>query len=429
MIMIWLLAYPAWAVDIIFPGSQPKVSSGAGQTTSRGPSAIFYNPANLIMTKFIEPSLDLSFASITYTYRHTNTEEFPDPAVVKVNTPLVTAGIAFRPIKQLSIGVAFLPTGNGAVQLIPNVPQEIVPKSNSYQLVSVENKQTSSKTAAGLAFRPIFPLSIGLGVIRSQELIATKVYLEDEEEPIVDALYGGAFMQFAVGIRSEIIDRAFVLTTSYRTAVTKKYKGDIARTPPGSDPGEFEVFEGVGYAPATIGLGIETRIGSFGLFGEFLMEQWSAGRTVIKRGLGLAEPPEKDLKNTNNFAGGIKFWLAPKHMIELSAGLYAANVGDGLRVEAEEDEKPSDELLRLTTQEEEENPLAGDIAGIGFGDLEAIPRMVFGGGYRAKLQGSGYLQLGAHYQKGSRQVPEGFDGEGSYDLTVLLGTLGLAYGF
>ena len=419
MFFAMLFAQRVRAVEIIFPGSQPKVSSGAGQTTSRGPSAIFYNPANVIMTKFIEPSLDAAFASVSYTYQHANTEDFPDPAVVKLTTPLVTIGAAFRPIKQLTLGFAYLPTGMGKPQLVLNVPQVV---SEDYELVDIETTQTSSKMAGGLAFRPVFPFSIGLGVIRTQELMTLKVYRKsDEEIPTVDALYGGAFMQYIGGIRSEIMDRALVLTASYKTAVTKSYNGDISRI--GTD---FVPLERIGYAPAVIGLGAETRIGDFGLFGEIVMEQWSAGRTIVRRGLGINEPTETDFKDTTNFAGGIKFWVAPKHMLQLSAGMFGANVGDGVRVTADPENPDSDNFLQLNTQD---GATAESIAGVGFGDLEAIPRFVVGGGYRAKLQGSGYLQLGAHYQKGSRKVAEGSEGEGIYDLTVLLGTAGIAFGF
>lgn len=418
----------ARAVEVIFPGIQPKVSSGAGQTTSRGATALYYNPANLIMSKFIEPVLDVSYATVDYSYTHTDADSFPDPAAVKVATPLATVGVSLRPIEELAIGVAFLPTGTGALQLIENVPQEL--NLGTYELVDVETKQTSSKLAAGVAFRPVFPIAIGAGLIRTQEKFETLVYRQsDDEVPAVDALYGGAFMQYIVGARSELIDRALVLAVSYKTAVTKEYTGDIAYGLDGQ-AGEYQTFEGVGYAPATIGAGVEARFGIIGVFGEVLIEQWSAGRTLVKRGIGLEEPPETDYKDTINFAGGIKFWPAPKHMLEASFAIYGANVGDGLR--EEDEEGPEDELLRMKLQDdddEEAGPRDNDIAGVGFGDLEAIPRTVFGGGYRMKLQDHGYLQLGAQYQTGTREVPEDFDGEGSYSLTVLTLSAGIAFGF
>jgi hypothetical protein len=417
----------ARAVEVIFPGIQPKVSSGAGQTTSRGATALFYNPANLIMSKFIEPVLDVSYATVDYTYTHTDTDSFPDPAAVKVATPLATVGVSLRPIEELAIGVAFLPTGTGELQLIESVPQEL--NLGTYELVDIENKQTSSKLAAGVAFRPVFPIAIGAGLIRTQEKFETLVYRQsDDEVPAVDALYGGAFMQYVVGARSELLDRALVLAVSYKTAVTKEYTGDIAYGLDGQ-AGEYQVFEGVGYAPATIGAGVEARFGIIGVFGEVLIEQWSAGRTLVKRGIGLEEPPEKDFKDTTNFAGGIKFWVAPKHMLEASFAIYGSNVGDGLR--EEDEEGPEDELLRMKLQDDDEEagPRDNDVAGVGFGDLEAIPRTVFGGGYRMKLQDHGYLQLGAQYQTGTREVPEDLDGEGSYSLTVLALSAGIAFGF
>ena len=60
---------------------------------------------------------------------------------------------------------------------------------------------------------------------------------------------------------------------------------------------------------------------------------------------------------------------------------------------------------------------------------EAIPRTIFSGGYRYKLSGTGYLELGGSYQNGSRVVPEGFHQEGTYTLRVLMLSFGIAYGF
>ena len=59
----------------------------------------------------------------------------------------------------------------------------------------------------------------------------------------------------------------------------------------------------------------------------------------------------------------------------------------------------------------------------------ATTRTIFAGGYRMKLSGTGYLDLGAQYAKGSRVVPEGASGEGTYNLSVLIFTGGLAFGF
>ncbi len=406
----WGIAPKARASDLIYPGVQPKVSAGAGQTVSRGSSALFYNPANLIFSKFIEPDFDISFAKVTYTYQHTDTAQYA-PAVVDVTAPPVTIGLGFRPTPSFALGISILPTGTGAPQNINAVPLEI---EGTYQLMNIVTKNSGMKIAAGAAFRAANAFTIGAGLIRTSEKIATIATPDGSEDPLIDALYGGDSNQFIVGFRSEIIDRALVLGLSYKTAVTKPYKGDILINL--SDDADYVPFEGVGYTPAAIGFGAETRFGDFGIFFDFLREMWSGGRAIAKSGLGT-DPPFVDYIDSNNISGGIKFWMAKKHMLTLAFGLDGANIGDG-------------------TEETKSSGLAGDAAtaddtatGVSFGQLEAIPRTILAGGYRYKLSGTGYMELGGEYQKGSRVVPANFHQEGTYTLNVLMLSFGIAYGF
>lgn len=407
-IAITLLAGEARGTDLIFPGIQPKISAGAGQTVSRGPAALFYNPANLIFSKFIEPYADISFAKVSYQYQHTEVDTY-DPAVIDVTAPPITIGIGFRPIPSFALGVAFFPTGSGAIQLIESVPIHL--QGGVYKLSDVVNKQAGNKIAAGAAFRFAFPFTVGLGLIRTSEDTQTQIFPAESEDALFDAAYAGSANQFLVGMRSELFDRYLVLALSYRTAGEKKYKGDIITS---LAPGVKNEFEGVGYAAGAIGFGAETRFSSFGLFFDFVRETWSGGRTVFKRGFG-PEPEEYDFIDSNNFSLGLKWWVAPKHMLQVAFGSHGANMGDGSEVKA--------------SAELQDEGGSGVIGGPSFGSLEAIPRTIFSGGYRAKITGNGYLETGAHYQTGTRIVPEGFAQEGQYKLTVILLTIGLAYGF
>jgi hypothetical protein len=406
---ITLLAGEANGTDLIFPGIQPKISAGAGQTVSRGPAALFYNPANLIFSKFIEPYADISFAKVSYQYQHTDVESY-DPAVIDVTAPPITIGVGFRPIPSFALGVAFFPTGSGAIQLIEAVPIHL--QGGVYKLSDIVNKQTGNKIAAGAAFRFAFPFTIGLGLIRTSEETQTQIFPVESEEALFDAAYVGSANQFLVGMRSELFDRYLVLALSYRTASEKKYVGDIITS---LEPGVANEFEGVGYAAGAIGFGAETRLSSIGLFFDFVRETWSGGRTVFKRGFGT-EPDEYDFIDSNNISLGLKWWVAPKHMLQVAFGSHGANIGDGTEVVASDTE----------LQDEEGSVVIG---GPSFGSLDAIPRTIFSGGYRGKITGNGYFQTGAHYQTGTRIVPEGFGQEGQYTLNVILLTLGLAYGF
>jgi hypothetical protein len=414
LLLAHALAFAAWsstavATELLFPGIQPKVSAGGGQTVSRGPASLFYNPANLIFSKFIEPYIDVSLANVTYQYQHTDTEKY-DPVVVGVTAPPVTVGAGFRPVPSFAMGVAFFPTGSGAVQLVESVPLDV--GSGNIQLTDIITKKSGSKLAAGAAFRFAFPFTVGAGLIRTSEQTQLQIFPVESEEALFDAAYQGNANQFLVGARSELVDRYLVVALSYRTAAQVNYAGDVGSS---LNNGEFVAYEGVGYLPGAIGFGAETRFSSVGLFLDYVRETWSGARTVYRNGLSDSNVDEYDYIDTNNIALGLKWWMAPKHMIEVAFGSHGANIGDGT------------ETVEGAGLQDDEEDLK--IAGPTFGNTDAIPRTIFSGGYRAKITGNGYFQLGAQYQTGSRVVPEGFGQEGQYTLRVILLSLGLAYGF
>lgn len=402
---------------------------------------MFYNPANMIMAKFLELDFDVSMAQFRYQYQHTDSERFPDPAVIQSSQPMLTLSAAFRPFESFVLGFAALPTGTGVKQEIRNVPIELLPEANPgvYDRYTLINQDTSYKMAFGFAYRPDFAFSIGAGIIRTQERFSHRIFGPDQTEaeiPYIDALYGGAAYQTIIGLRSEVFERSLVLALSYKTAVVKKYGGDVLYDLEGVD--EYQPFAGADYDPAAIAFGIETRIESIGFFGEVVSEQWSAGRNLMRRGIIPGEPLARDLKNTLNFAGGIKYWAAPLHMLQISYGNYPGNTGDGIKVdlpildpESDSNSSASDngaELTQALQDNQSGRSTANDSAGVSFGDFEAIPRTVFGAGYRYKIEDRGYIQLGAHHQAGTRRVAEGFDGEGSYQLSMTSVSLGVAFG-
>jgi hypothetical protein len=327
------------------------------------------------------------------------------------------------------------PTGTGQVTTIEHAPIEI--SQGTYEYATIQTKQTGYKVALGAAFRIAYAFSVGAGLIRTTERTQVIVTApETEQDPLVDALYGGAWNQYAAGFRTELFQRAFVLAASYRTAVTKIYdaNSNILYNVLKDGSEDYLPFDGVGYLPAVIGVGAEVRFGMVGLFFDYTREQWSAGRFIVRRGY-FTDPPETDLLDTNNVSGGLKLWVAKKHMLEVAAGLYGSNIGDGLPPNtANATKAPGQAPAQAVAGAAGSKPLAddtddGSIQGVSFGDLEAVPRTIFSGGYRAKITGNGYFQLGGHYQTGSRVVPEGYNGEGTYTLRVIMATLALAYGF
>ncbi len=441
------MPWRARAEDLIFPGIQPKASAGAGQTVSRGGVAVFYNPANIIFSKFIEPFIDLSFAKVTYTYQQVDTDAFK-LVTIPVTTPALTVGASFRPVEGFALGFGFYPTAGGKAQAINAVP---VPIGARYQALDIVQTNSGYKLGLGLAYRLDYFFAVGAGLVRSSEQthILTYVPLDDKADPgaeripLVDAVYGGAWNQFILGLRSELFERTVAIGLSYKTAVTKTYAATsticlaTACGTADKDP-EYSPYEGVGYSPAVVGFGVEARFGAFGGFLDFVHEFWSKGRLIYKRGLGPDPDGGVDYIDTNNFCVGGKFWLAPKHMLTAAFGKHDANVGLGTVTEVDtaaglraRGEKNTQEAARRNASLAMADATAEDpvVGGVTFGSLEAVPRTIFAGGYRMKLQGAGYLEAGFQYTKGSRAVPEGASGAGMYTLNVILVSIGVAYGF
>ena len=186
--LVCVLAHPAVskAAELIPAGTHAKVGSGAGQTLSRGSTALFHNPANLIYGKFVEPFLDVSYVSANYSYLAAD-EQF-ELVTVPVQTPAASAGLSVRPTPGFAIGVSILPTGDGSVRTVEAVPLEIIPGTT--QLFDVESEENRHQIAAGLAVRFGYVFSIGAGVIRHRELSAFRLFDPKngpEADPTVDA--------------------------------------------------------------------------------------------------------------------------------------------------------------------------------------------------------------------------------------------------
>lgn len=414
----------AEAMDLFVPGIQPKAGSGAGQTVSRGASALFFNPANLIFAKHIEPTVDISYARITYTYLHTNEDRYPDEVAYSTKATPVTVGLALRLIPNFAVGVAIFPTGAGETRLVKNVPL-FVPGLNSYpannRLVDVATAENGLKIAGGAAVRLGSSIVLGLSTIFMQDKFKQYQVALPDEEPFIDVKNQGSFTQFVGGMRAEVLDRRLAMALTFKSPVTKKYKGDfIIDTSFGKKPPEEGPLETTEYLPMAIGFALEGRMGSLGLFVDLVNEQWSKGRTLVRRGF-QNDPGATDLKDTNNIAAGIKLWPGESHMLTVSYGIAGSNIGDGSQIPSSSGTNLS---LTQDAQVEDDN-----VGGMTFGNLEGIPRTIMAGGYRYKISGRGYVELAAQYQKGNRIVPVDYAQEGLHSLQITMGSIGVGYGF
>ena len=415
---------PAYGSELIAPGIQPKVEAGAGQTGTRGSSSLFHNPANIVYSRPVEPYFDISYASVSYIYTHPDAKF--DPVRVNVIAPPVTLGIAMKPMRRFAFGLAAVPLGDGTPQKIERVPLRLPLGGDDRTLpLNVETSQKAWEIAAGGAWRFDEVFTLGLGLVHSRETTRLRVTdPRDETTPTLDAQYGGAFNQYVLGARSELVDRRLVLGGSYRTPVVKRFNGDYATA---SSPGSFEPWRGADYAPAELSLAGEYRVRRTTIFGEYARTFWSGGRDEVGRGLP-DEAEEADLRDTNTVIVGGRYAVLPRQLLLGAIGLYGANVGDGTPLPLSGADatggtgESGDAAATLPSGK-------GQVSGVQFGNLDALPRRVISGGWRLGVPEHGYVTGGVQYATGTRSVPEGRSGEGTYGLRVVLLSVGGAWGF
>lgn len=404
-----MLGHASWAAGspITFSGIHAKNGAGAGQTISRGSTALLQNPANLIYSRAREPYLDVGLGTIDYSYQRNDTV---DPVIVREQTPPVTVGFSMRPMPKWAFGAVYNPTAIQRQKSAAGVPMIV---GDNVNLFDIESEETSSIIAAGTAYRFNQFVMIGFTAHRLSEQVAITAVDQAgaTNDAAIDALYGGGFMRYGLGLRSEVLGRRLVLAGTILTPVVKDYSGDVYVAATGSR--SYDNFDGVGYEPGKVSLGAEMRFGSVAWFADGSFENWAAGRNVARIGFP-ADPAGVDYRNTFSVAAGMKLWVAGAHMVTAAAGYYPGNKGFGRKLG--EPALQADGSL-------------GDPLGMAYGDMQAISRRVFGAGYRLRLARHGYVKTGLAYQKGERSVPAEYFGAGDYELEVVQGSLAVAYGF
>ena len=379
-------------------------AAGATATVSRDAPAALSNPANLIMSRGLEPYFELGLVSATYTY--TPLLETLPVATTKVAATPVVVGMTLKPrARRFALGAVFVPLGTGKMATVRDVPLQI--SGSSFEVVNVDTSAGGYQFGVGGALTVVPGLTLGAGVIRIQETNTLTLYKFDPTSPIVDAYYLGASNQYVLGLRgSALTNGRLVIGGALKLPVTKTYKGEIY-TP--LTRGQYQPIGTVGYAPMVFTTGVEIRQRSLGLFGEYRREFTSKGRKIKASGLS-SEDVEADLIDTNSFVIGGHLRFLGSHRLMGAFGLYPANTGDGLIA------KTADGSPGIV------------VTGVQFGDLASVPRYVYAGGYSIKagrFGADGYF----NYISGYRQVPEGAPGDGTYSLSVILFGFSIVYQF
>ena len=191
------------------------------------------------------------------------------------------------------------------------------------------------KLAVGAAFKLDYPFIVGVGLIRTSADNTLQVFPPTSagttpDDSAVDAVYGGAWYQFIVGARSELLERRLVVAGSYKTAVQQAYdaSSDVLLNGFADSSAEYVAYEGIDYLPGAIGLGVELRMGDFGGFFDYERGLWSSGSTLVRSFLpGSASATE--FLDTNDFVAGIKYWIGEDHMAIVAGGMHGGNRGIG----------------------------------------------------------------------------------------------------
>jgi hypothetical protein len=396
--LIFFFAPMARAQSFLFPGASTTYESGLSQTNSRGAVAVANNPANTLITKKYEAYADMTILNVNYTYTR------PDyaPAKIALTAPPVNFGFSLKPSSKFALGLFFTPRPGGSqAQKIQNVPMST---GADVLMLDLELRSTSFITAIGAGFKVNKALALGLSIIESAEdtqVIARQSGTTDDDGVLAGMRYRGVFMQVLAGFRAAM-SKDTVVAGSYRTAVAKSYRG--TQIVKGDQDNNIAKK---GYSPGILAVGGERKFGAPAVFSEIQYVQWSGGRTSNNSGLPGGTTTSA-LNDVINLIVGGRLKIPGGHSGSASLGIYPHNVALGSK---------TDEIS------------GGDGAsGVGFGDFDALDRMMFSGSYRYSGKKRN-ITAGFNFISGNRTVPSGYPNDGKYSLSVFSVGAGASFYF
>lgn len=401
----------AFCQAFLFPGVESSTEAGLSQTNTRGTTAVMTNPANIAelplprvkslrkekssRTHGVEVYADVSLLSLNYSYARSGYET----AVINTFVTPITFGASWRPIPAFALGLEIIPRPALSPQKVKNLTVE---QAGDISTVDATLKQGVILTALGAATKISKSVSLGVSVLETAEDNSLSAIEIDSvtDTPLVQMAYKGSFLQAILGARITPNPLGHI-GVSYKTAVVKKYTGEVSLSGAPSD-----VSSKQGYLPAVFALGGEYHMGPRVLFGEIRHEFWSAGASSVRSGLPNA-PTSTALQDTNILIVGGRYRWKGGDAVSLALGRYPTNVQFGSPLDG--NGKPEGDA----------------VGGIEFGDFDALDRYVFAGGYKHVFR-RGFVQGGANIQQGSRSVSSGYRNAGEYKLSVftLIGGIG-----
>lgn len=371
--------------------------SGLSQTNTRGATALASNPANAILTKRIEAYADMTIVNFSYSYQMPGYA----PAKIALTAPPVNFGGTYKPRSNVAFGYFFTPRPGLEALKIKSVPFDM---DSTVLPVDLEQKGSTFITALGASIKVNKRTAVGVSILETVEdsqIVVRREGTTSDEDALVGMRYRGGSTQILLGAR-HVPDSKTIIGGSIKTPSTRSYKGT-------------EIIQGdknnsirkKSYSPAVVAIGGERRFGKPAAFGEIRYEAWSMGKDKSSSGLPGASA-KSALNDLFILVAGGRLRLPGGHSGSVSLGIYPANVGLG------------------STSEDMASPDAA--SGVGFGEFDALERMMFSAAYRfsrRKMDITG----GFNIISGSRNVPEQYPGKGKYTLSVFSIGAGGSYFF
>jgi hypothetical protein len=335
---------------------------------------------------------ELSYADIAYAYTYPGY----DQTDVVVKTPLLVSSAAQRVTDVLSVGIFLMPVPGGTSRLkVDDLPSRLLSDEPGLIDIATSNgKKFGYVTALGGTISlPIVELGVALRASESHSVL--EISDGETEAPIVSARWSTQAIGMAVGARSYLFKSLQVGGT---------YHGRVAtRTAGRFDNEGGEEFDLKSSSGDRFSGSVAWVRGAFRPFAEATYRRDKTSRGEADP-LAATSERQRELYDVTELATGATLRLTPQHSLTGGFGWYPSSVGNGTMASDGGDE----------------------LAGIQFGDLDAVSVQMFGVGARSAYGGMAFT-ASASLQQGRREVPESSRGQGVYEVSAMTASLGVAW--
>ena len=368
-------------------GPEAKAAAGAGSTIASGPLAAFYNPSALMSVKRVETYSELAVMDLQYTYK---TPGF-DSVKLRVTTPIATLGAASRIGKRFVFGLMMLPIPGGASKLtVKNIPSRQLSTEPGLIDVSTSNgKAFGYQLATGFAYSIVPEFEVGGAFNHSRGEVDLMIADSASGSEVLAVNSMSTTASYSLGVRARLF-KSLQLGVTYKSPAKSSVRG------------QFKNEGGAKFSNNPISgdeanASFQATVGAFIPFVEVNHFRASKGKGSISP-LTPQDGIAAEIYDITSFVVGTQLKVVRGQRIVAAAGWYPTSIGAGATANLDDG--------------------SVEMHGIQFGDIDAISRKVFSGGYLANFN-SLTTGISALYSEGSREVSESSRGYGHYSLKIL----------